>query len=139
MQWLSFIKSLLSPCLNTRHLINNLAVAQFNQAIYDKSVENLRRLLELDPGNVQARTNLGVSLIMCDQSEEAIKELEITLQKEPDFLPAAGWMIGEKNRICDWDGIVELRRKVAANVGQTRKHSQSVNSFILLSNYDDPS
>lgn len=118
-------------------LINNLAVSQFNQSIYDKSVENLRRLLELDPGNVQARTNLGVSLIMLDRSEEAIAEFDIALKHDPQFLAAAGWMIGEKNRICSWDGIVELRRKVAELLDRPGS-TQSVNSFILLSNYDDP-
>ena len=118
-------------------LINNLAVAQFNQAAFEQSVLNLRKLLELEPNNAQARTNLGVSLIMCDQSEEAIKELGITLQKEPEFLPAAGWMIGEKNHICDWTDLPELRNRVAQMLDNP-KNSQSVNSFILLSNYDDP-
>jgi protein O-GlcNAc transferase len=118
-------------------LINNLAVTQFNQAVFDKAVENLRKLLVLDPTNAQARTNLGVSLIMQDQSEEAIEEFKTVLQHDPQFLAAAGWMIGEKNRICSWEGIVELRQKVA-NLLDRPGSKQSVNSFILLSNYDDP-
>ena len=118
-------------------LINNLAVSQFNQSVYDKAIVNLRKLLALDPANVQARTNLGVSLIMQDQSEEAIGEFKTALEYDPQFLAAAGWMIGEKNRICDWDGIVELRQKVA-NLLDRPGSKQSVNSFILLSNYDDP-
>jgi protein O-GlcNAc transferase len=118
-------------------LINNLAVTQFNQAVFDKAVENLRKLLVLDPTNAQARTNLGVSLIMQDQSEEAIEEFKTVLQHDPEFLAAAGWMIGEKNRICSWEGIVELRQKVA-NLLDRPGSKQSVNSFILLSNYDDP-
>lgn len=118
-------------------LINNLAVAQFNQSIYGKAIENLRKLLALDPSNVQARTNLGVSLIMQDHSEEAIEEFKTALTYDPQFLAAAGWMIGEKNRICSWDGMVELRQKVA-NLLDRPGSTQSVNSFILLSNYDDP-
>ena len=113
-------------------LINNLAVAQFNQSIYGKAIENLRKLLVLDPGNVQARTNLGVSLIMQDHSEEAIDEFKTALTYDPQFLAAAGWMIGEKNRICSWDGMVELRQKVA-NLLDRPGSAQSVNSFILLS------
>lgn len=118
-------------------LLNNLAVTQFNQAVFDKAIENLRKLLVLDPGNVQARTNLGVSLIMQDQSDGAIAEFTTALQYDPHFLPAAGWTIGEKNRICSWDGIVELRQKVADLLDRPGS-KQSVNSFILLSNYDDP-
>jgi predicted O-linked N-acetylglucosamine transferase (SPINDLY family) len=118
-------------------LINNLAVSQFNQSVFDKAVENLRKLLLLDPINVQARTNLGVSLIMQDQSEEAIDEFKLALEHDPQFLAAAGWMIGEKNRICSWDGMLGLRKKVADLLDRPGS-KQSVNSFILLSNYDDP-
>jgi protein O-GlcNAc transferase len=118
-------------------LINNLAVTQFNQAVFDKAVVNLRKLLVLDPANVQARTNLGVSLIMQDHSEEAIEEFKTVLQYDPQFLAAAGWMIGEKNRICSWEGLPELRRTVADLLNRPDS-KQSVNSFILLSNYDDP-
>lgn len=118
-------------------LLNNLAVAQFNQSVYAPAIINLRKLLALYPGNVQARTNLGVSLIMQDQSDEAISEFKIALEHDPQFLAAAGWMIGEKNRICSWDGLVELRQKVADLLDRPGS-KQSVNSFILLSNYDDP-
>ncbi len=118
-------------------LLNNLAVAQFNQALFDKSTEVLFKLLEIEPANVQARTNLGVSLIMLDRSEEAIEHFKIALEYEPNFLAAAGWMIGEKNRICDWEGMPALREKVA-NLLDNPNNTQSVNSFILLSNYDDP-
>ena len=118
-------------------LINNLAVAQFNQSGFEQASLNLKQLLELDPANAQARTNLGVSLIMLDKSEEAIAELATTLQHAPNFLPAAGWMIGEKNRICDWDQLPELRQRVATMLDNPQ-NAQSVNSFILLSNYDDP-
>lgn len=118
-------------------LINNLAVTQFNQAVYDKAVENLRKLLVLDPANTQARTNLGVSLIMQDHSEEAIEAFKTVLQHDPQFLAAAGWMIGEKNRICSWEGLPALRKTVADLLDRPDSR-QSVNSFILLSNYDDP-
>lgn len=118
-------------------LLNNLAVAQFNQAQFEQSTEVLFKLLEIEPANVQARTNLGVSLIMLDRSEEAIAQFKIALEYDPHFLAAAGWMIGEKNRICDWDGMPALREKVA-NLLDNPNNTQSVNSFILLSNYDDP-
>ena len=118
-------------------LLNNLAVAQFNQAQFEQSTEVLFKLLEIEPANVQARTNLGVSLIMLDRSEEAIAQFKIALEYQPNFLAAAGWMIGEKNRICDWEGMPALRDKVASLLDDPN-NTQSVNSFILLSNYDNP-
>lgn len=118
-------------------LLNNLAVAQFNQAQFTQSAEVLFKLLEIEPANVQARTNLGVSLIMLDRSEEAIAQFKIALAIDPNFLAAAGWMIGEKNRICDWEGMPALREKVAQLLDHPN-NLQSVNAFILLSNYDDP-
>ena len=118
-------------------LLNNLAVAHFNEAIYGKAIEYLRKLLLVDPGNVQARTNLGVSLIMQDQSDEAIAEFQTALGYDPEFLAAAGWMLGEKNRICSWNDIEALREKVGYLL-EKPGNKRSVNSFILLSNYDDP-
>ena len=118
-------------------LINNLAVAQFNQAIFPKAIENYHKLLLLEPANVLARTNLGASLILQDKSDEAIAEFATALEYDPTYVPAAGLMIAEKNRICSWEGIVELRQKVADLLDRPGSQ-QSVNSFILLSNYDDP-
>lgn len=118
-------------------IINNLAVAQFNQSAFDQAIVNLQKLLAIEPSNAQARTNLAVSLIMRDRSDEAIEELKTTLKYSPDFLAAAGWMIGEKNRICNWDDLPQLRQTVA-NLLDRPNNTQSVNSFILLSNYDDP-
>jgi predicted O-linked N-acetylglucosamine transferase (SPINDLY family) len=118
-------------------IINNLAVAQFNQSAFDQAIVNLQKLLAIEPNNAQARTNLAVSLIMRDRSDEAIEELKVTLKYSPDFLAAAGWMIGEKNRICSWEDLPQLRQTVA-NLLDRPNNTQSVNSFILLSNYDDP-
>ncbi len=66
-----------------------------------------------------------------------MKNLIQHFDMNPHFLAAAGWMIGEKNRICSWDGLDELRKKVAQFANRPGS-TQSVNSFILLSNYDDP-
>lgn len=117
--------------------LNNYAVTQFDQTFFDKAIEVLKKLLTITETNSQARNNLAVALIMCGRSEEAIAELEKTLELDPDFLPAAGWLIKEKNRICSWSNLVALREKVGGLLDNPAQ-VHSVNTFILLGNYDDP-
>lgn len=118
-------------------LINNLAVMQFNQAIFDKAMVNYQKLLVLDPGNVMARTNLGANLSIQGFADEAIVEYSTVLEYDPNHVPAAGLLLSEKNKICSWDGVISLRKKVADLLDRPG-NKQSVNSFILLSNYDNP-
>lgn len=118
-------------------LINNLAVAQFNQAIFDKAMVNYKKLLALDPSNVMARTNLGSNLSIQGLADEAVVEFATVLEYDPNHVPAAGLLLSEKNKICSWNEMVELRQKVSDLLDRPG-NKQSVNSFILLSNYDDP-
>lgn len=118
-------------------LINNLSVMQFNQAIYGKAIENLRRLLALEPNNFMARANLGANLSIQGFSEEAIVEYSAMLEYEPNHVTAMGLLLSEKNKICSWDNLDSLRQKMAALL-DSPDNMQSVNSFTLLSNYDDP-
>lgn len=118
-------------------LINNLAVMQFNQAIYDKAIENLRRLLTLEPHNVMARGNLGANLSIQGFVEEAIVEYAAMLEYEPNHVTAIGLLLSEKNKICSWDNLDPLRQKMAELL-DSPDNKQSVNSFTLLSNYDAP-
>lgn len=118
-------------------LINNLAVMQFNQAIYPKAVENLQKLLLIEPNNVLARANLGANLSIQGFAEEAIIEFEKVLTYDPNHAPSLGLLLSEKNKVCSWQGIVELRQKMS-DVLDSPDNTQSVNSFTLLSNYDNP-
>ncbi len=119
-------------------LLNNLAVSQFNQAIFDKAMINYRKLLEIEPSNTMARTNLGSNLSIQGRSEEAIIEFAKVLEFDPNYVPAAGLLLSEKNKIADWNNIEDLRQKVAHLLDRPN-NTQSVNAFILLCNYDDPS
>jgi protein O-GlcNAc transferase len=118
-------------------LINNLAVMQFNQAIYHKAVENLQKLLLLEPSNILARANLGANLSIQGLAEEAIIEFEKVLTYDPNHAPSLGLLLSEKNKVSSWQGIAELRQKMA-DVLDAPDNTQSVNSFTLLSNYDNP-
>ena len=118
-------------------LINNLAVMQFNQALYDKAIENLRRLLVLEPNNVMARGNLGANLSIQGFSEEAIIEYSTILDHDANHAAAIGLLLMEKNKICSWDNLEQLRKRMADLLDRPDS-KQSVDSFTLLVNYDDP-
>jgi protein O-GlcNAc transferase len=118
-------------------LLNNLAVSQFNQAIFDKATENYRKLLALDPAKVMARTNLGTNLSIQGLAKEAVHEFTTVLEHDPNYVAAAGLLLSEKNKIADWEGLTTLRQKVADLLDRPH-NTQSVNAFILLSNYDEP-
>jgi protein O-GlcNAc transferase len=74
----------------------------------------LKKALVLHPRQVLARCNLGVTYVMAGQSEAAIAEFEQCLRDDPDFMPAMVWLLGEKAHIADWDGVPELRARIAA-------------------------
>lgn len=117
-------------------LLNNLGTVNFRQGDYDKAIEVLRKALEAHPRQVLARCNLGVTYVMAGQSEAAIAEFEQCLRDDANFMPAMVWMLGEKSHIARWDGVPELRARIASLLDNPT-NDQAVSSFILMSNYDD--
>ncbi len=117
-------------------LLNNLGATNFRQGRYDAAIEVLKKALELHPRQVLARCNLGVTYVMAGQSEAAIAEFEQCLRDDPDFMPAMVWLLGEKAHIARWEGVPELRAKIAARLDNP-VDDQTASSFILMSNYDD--
>ncbi len=117
-------------------LLNNLGTVNFRLGRFDTAIEVLKRALEVHPRQVLARCNLGVTYVMAGQSKEAIAEFEQCLRDDPDFMPAMVWMLGEKAHIADWNGVPELRERIATLLDNP-SNDQTVSSFILMSNYDD--
>jgi len=117
-------------------LLNNLGTVNFRLGRFDTAIEVLKKALEVHPRQVLARCNLGVTYVMAGQSEAAIAEFEQCLRDDPSFMPAMVWMLGEKAHIADWNGVPELREKIAAHLDNPG-NDQTVSSFILMSNYDD--
>lgn len=117
-------------------LLNNLGTVNFRLGDYDKAIQVLKKALEVHPRQVLARCNLGVTYVMAGQSEAAIAEFEQCLQDDPDFMPAMVWQLGERAHIARWEGVPELRARIAAHLDNPG-NDQTVSSFILMSNYDD--
>jgi protein O-GlcNAc transferase len=117
-------------------LLNNLGTVNFRLGHFDTAIEVLKKALEVHPRQVLARCNLGVTYVMAGRSKAAIAEFEQCLRDDPGFMPAMVWMLGEKAHIADWNGVPELRARIAALLDDPA-NDQTVSSFILMSNYDD--
>ncbi|MGJ7529351.1 tetratricopeptide repeat protein [Variovorax sp. GB1P17] len=117
-------------------LLNNLGTVNFRLGDYDKAIQVLKKALEVHPRQVLARCNLGVTYVMAGQSETAIAEFEQCLRDDPNFMPAMVWQLGERAHIARWEGVPELRARIAAHLDNP-SNDQTVSSFILMSSYDD--
>ncbi len=117
-------------------LNNNLGASNFRMGNYAEAVKVLTKTLEINPDLTLARVNLGVNHIMMGNPDAAIAEFERCIETEPENMGALGWLIGEKCNLARWDGLQELRRRVAKNLDDLNK-TDAINSFILLSNYED--
>lgn len=117
-------------------LSNNLGASNFRMGNYAEAIQVLTKTLEINPDLTLARVNLGVNQIMMGNPDAAIAEFERCLVTEPGHMGALGWLIGEKCNLARWDGLKDLRNQVAVSLDDPSK-TEAINSFILLSNYED--
>lgn len=115
---------------------NNLGASNFRMGNYAEAIAVLKKSLEQNPDLTLARVNLGVNYIMTGDPDAAIAEFERCLETEPGHMGALGWLIGEKCNLAKWDHLQELRRRIAENLDDPEK-TDAINSFILLSNFED--
>ena len=71
-----------------REEILNMATALARQGRMDLAQRELTRLVDQDPDNAVARTNLGVVLIQQGKVEQARVQLEAALRADPNLGPA---------------------------------------------------
>ena len=65
-------------------------IAQRDGALLSEAIANYRMALETNPNDVAARTNLGITLVACNQSEEALDQFRRVLAIRPDWAEAQG-------------------------------------------------
>lgn len=63
--------------------LNNLANVWAEQGNHEKAVENLSRLLYIDPNNASARTRLAASLYQLKRLDEAEKSIKTAIEIDP--------------------------------------------------------
>ncbi len=77
------------------------AESAYSKKKYDKAIIAYTRVLELDPENIQARSNLGLCYWLTDDVSKAIDTLETVLAKAPGYLPAynnLGFILADTGR-----------------------------------------
>ncbi len=74
---------------NPKDPAQRLALANFlyDQKQYDKAIEWYQRALELDPGNVNARTDLGTAYFYTGRPQDALREYRKSLASDPKHEP----------------------------------------------------
>lgn len=118
--------------------LNNMGTSKFRAGDYTAAIEILKQALVVNPNQILARCNLGVNYIMTNDPDAAIVEFERCLEMDPLSSSALGWLIAEKCNIAAWAGLPDIRDRIKINLEDSTKN-EAINSFILLSNYDDPS
>jgi tetratricopeptide (TPR) repeat protein len=63
----------------------NLSLMQYQQAAYAQCIASARKALQLDPGSVEAYTNIGAAYGALQQWDEAIRNEREALRLKPDF------------------------------------------------------
>ena len=64
---------------------------------YEETVEKFKKVLKLDPDNIQIWTSWGVALVELKQFEKAAEKFQKAVELQPDFVPALyGWGIALK-------------------------------------------
>lgn len=64
-----------------------LANYLYDQRQYDKAIQWYQRVLELDPKNVNARTDMGTAYFYTGRAQEALKEYRQSLATDPKHEP----------------------------------------------------
>jgi protein O-GlcNAc transferase len=117
--------------------LNNMGTSKFHAGDYAAAIGILKQALAINPNQILARCNLGVNYIMTNDPDAAIVEFERCLEIDPMSSAALGWLIAEKCNIASWVGLPDIRERIKVNLDDNTKND-AINSFILLSNYDDP-
>ena len=65
--------------------VDLLAMVRFGQQRYAAALDLYRTLVELKPGNAQAHSNLGVTLLYLERGDEAVRSFEQALSLDPDL------------------------------------------------------
>jgi tetratricopeptide (TPR) repeat protein len=63
----------------------SLSLTQYQKAAYLQSIASARKALQLDPGSVEAYTNIGAAYGALRQWDEAIRNEREALRLKPDF------------------------------------------------------
>ncbi len=104
-------------------LLYNAAKEAHSQGEVRRAMAIYRELLALNPGHVKARNNLGLLLDHTGDSEEALQQLQLCLNAEPDnpqVLVNRGGVLGTLGRFAEAED--DLRRALELDATNAEAH-----------------
>ena len=104
-------------------LLYNAAKEAHSQGEVRRAMAIYRELLALNPGHVKARNNLGLLLDQTGDSEEALQQLQLCLNAEPDnaqVLVNRGGVLGTLGRFAEAED--DLRRALEQDATNAEAH-----------------
>ncbi len=117
-------------------LLNNLAVAHSFVGQFEETARLLTRLIALDGSNFLARINLGMCYVRMDRRVEAVAQFETCDRMGFEGSEVLGGLIEQKSALCSWDGLMELRARLAQALDDPSKE-QHVALTYLQAHFDD--
>jgi Flp pilus assembly protein TadD len=84
----------------------------------DLAIAELKQVVALDPGNIEARGNLGVLLYFHGDYAGAVPELRATVQAQPDLWKIRALLGMAEDRTGDPDGARRPRGGISAPCGR---------------------
>ena len=105
-----------------------MAELSFNQRMFDKSSELYARYLEQNPEDQTVRSRYASSLTFAGKSDQAIKELDVVLQKSPDNFQALAFSAIAYSEIGQKDKARELLGK-AISLAPNEEAKTRLNKF----------
>ncbi len=118
-------------------VLNNLAVAYSFLYRFEESASILKRLIALDESNFLARCNLGTCYVRMGALDAAIAEFEECERRGYRGHEALGGLLEQKSLACDWDGMVDLRQKIADALDDPNRRQRLALTTLQL-HFDDP-
>ncbi|MBE7460607.1 MAG: tetratricopeptide repeat protein [Zoogloeaceae bacterium] len=120
------------------HLLMILSEAHRCRGEIDAALDTLRRLLVVQPGNVEALANLGGLLVDTGKNEEAIVVLEKAVRLRPGFAEAEnnlGTALTNQGR--NEEGLGHFQKALDANPASVDTLDNLANTYAILGRIDE--
>ncbi|HUO84764.1 MAG TPA: tetratricopeptide repeat protein, partial [Thermoanaerobaculia bacterium] len=102
----------LNPNYAVAHDAYGILLAEMQEM--DAANEHLRRAQEIDPLSLIISTHVAFPFLFSGRVEEAIEQLQLTLDMDPDFIPALGWLGLAWERRGKFDQAIEVFERALA-------------------------
>lgn len=109
-----------------------ILLADFNR--HQEAIDILVKAVKLGASSASAWHVLGMSQSEVGHKGEALVSLKRALKLDPGEGGLLSDILHMKMKVCDWDGLVDLRKEV---IDQVDKSLVPVNPFSFITNFDD--